>query len=330
MVARSFLFVWRGMYGLEFERELKQKTQEAQAIVEKRWGEYREAEQSPFVNTVSSAMEYSISAGGKRLRPLLMKETYELLSSGEGRGDRRKALEVFMTALEMIHTYSLVHDDLPAMDNDELRRGKATTWKVYGDGMGVLAGDALMNTAFELVFNLLSEAAMEGSDPEWLQRLSKCGALLAKKAGVAGMLGGQVADVESEKQSIPMTRERILFIHAKKTAALIEAAMTIGAILAGAEEETAETVTAIANKVGIAFQIQDDILDVEGDVTQLGKPIGSDEQSGKETYVTMMGLEESRAEVKRLSEEAVALLRTLPGNHTFLEKWFVYLIYRNK
>lgn len=317
---------------LDFQDRLESKTREVSSVICDHWKEYRQARQNLCVNTVLDAMEYSMMAGGKRLRPLLMKETFEMLKDPEDAflERRKKALETFMTALEMIHTYSLVHDDLPAMDNDSFRRGKETTWKKYGDGMGVLAGDALLNAAFELTFSETLQAASEEGDPELTKAISKCGVILAEKASVPGMLGGQVADVESEKKAIPMTQDRIWFIHENKTAALIEAAMTIGAILAGADEACVEKAGAIANKVGIAFQIQDDVLDVEGDSAELGKPVGSDAVNGKETYVTLKGLEVSRQEVKKLSQEAVKELRSLPGDHAFLEEWILYLIYRKK
>jgi len=323
---------------LDFRDVLEEKTRDACEVINRGWEKYKSTHEECYVATVLEAMEYSILAGGKRLRPLLMKETFELFADGcTALAERRRALDAFMTALEMIHTYSLVHDDLPAMDNDSFRRGKETTWKVYGDGMGVLTGDALLNAAFEISFQVLAEAAgkdnvdmTKDENAAWLGALSRCGVILSEKAGVPGMLGGQVADVESEKKRIPMTQDRIMFIHTYKTAALIEAAMSIGAILAGAEASAVKTVAEIARKVGIAFQIQDDILDVEGNSAELGKPIGSDEESGKETYVTLKGLEESHREVERLSKEAVAGLESLPGDHTFLKEWILYLIYRKK
>ena len=304
-----------------FQEMLGKKTAEVQQVISKTLERYlKEKDELPYVHTILEAMEYSFMAGGKRLRPLLMQETYHLLC-GEGESGQT-ALGEFMTALEMIHTYSLVHDDLPAMDNDEYRRGKETTWKVYGDGMAVLAGDALMNSAFEIAF---SDKSFEEKG-----RIARCGEMLAKKAGIDGMLGGQVADVEAEKKNLPMDMDKILFIHEKKTAALIEAAMGIGAMLSGAGDKEIEKVLQIARKVGIAFQIQDDVLDVIGDSKELGKSVGSDAQSGKETYVTLCGLEKSKQEVTRLSEEAAALLHELPGDHAFLEELILHLIYRKK
>lgn len=348
------------MESREFQDLLKKKTGETEEILRREFQGYLGLHRDiPYIQTIIDAMEYSFQAGGKRLRPLLMRETFAMFASGnagmkaEPGGEnasaeaqfgkkaqeaavgfeprpRERALHRFMTALEMIHTYSLVHDDLPAMDNDAFRRGKETTWKVYGDGMGVLAGDALLNSAFEIGYGAILDVVKNGGDPDLTLRTARCGEFLARKAGVPGMLGGQAADVEAEKKALSMTMERILFIHTNKTAALIEAAMGIGAILGGAEPEQLETVTETARKVGIAFQIQDDILDVTGDSAELGKPVGSDEASGKQTYVTLTGLKESAAEVERLSGEAVQSLRALPGDHNFLENLIQYLVYRRK
>lgn len=348
------------MESRDFRDLLIEKTEETEKVLRREFQGYLGLHRdTPYIQTIIDAMEYSFQAGGKRLRPLLMRETFALFASGnvgtkagqseenvsaeaESLGNaqteaaslelrpRERALHRFMTALEMIHTYSLVHDDLPAMDNDAFRRGKETTWKVYGDGMGVLAGDALLNSAFEIGYGAILDAVKDGGDPDLTLRIARCGELLSQKAGVPGMLGGQAADVEAEKQALPMTMDRILFIHTNKTAALIEAAMGIGAILGGAEPEQLELVMETARKVGIAFQIQDDILDVTGDSAELGKPVGSDEASGKQTYVTLMGLEKSAAEVERLSVAAVQNLRALPGDHGFLESLIRYLVYRRK
>lgn len=313
----------------EFQAKLHKKTEEVTESICTVFHEYlKKQEHMPYVKVVLDGMDYSFMAGGKRLRPLLMRETYRLFAGEEAK--ETLELQEFMTALEMIHTYSLVHDDLPAMDNDEYRRGKETTWKVYGDGMAVLMGDGLMNSAFELIFSTIQRSVASGKSPEELQRITQCGEMLAVKAGIDGMLGGQVADVEAEKKNLPMDMEKILFIHEKKTAALIETAMGIGATLAGATAMELKKVLQIARRVGIAFQIQDDVLDVIGDSAELGKTVGSDAESGKETYVTLRGLESSRREVEKLSEEAVALLRELPGEHAFLEELILHLIYRKK
>ena len=318
---------------MEFERMMKEKTTAAEEVVCRLLSEYLKEHGDRHINTVLEAMDYSVMAGGKRLRPLMMRTVFEMLVKAEDREERLHALEVFMTAMEMIHTYSLVHDDLPAMDNDCFRRGKETTWKAYGEAMGVLTGDALLNAAFEMIFRLQIENA--DASIETLRMIAKCGAILAGKSCLAGMLGGQVADVEAEKKSIPMTMERILFIHENKTAALIEASMSIGAVLAGAQESVTDKIIQIASSVGIAFQIQDDILDVEGNSIELGKTVGSDADSGKETFVTLRGIEESRSEVKKLSESAIKELGELgeiqdQEEAVFLKALINYLIYRRK
>ena len=318
---------------MEFERFMKEKTAAAEEVVSRLLSVYLRGHGDEHINTILEAMDYSVMAGGKRLRPLLMRTVFEMLVKAEEREERLHALEVFMTAMEMIHTYSLVHDDLPAMDNDCLRRGKETTWKAYGEAMGVLTGDALLNAAFEMIFRLQVESA--DTSGEMLQRIAKCGAILAEKSCLSGMLGGQVADVEAEKKSIPMTMERILFIHENKTAALIEASMSIGAVLAGANQQVTDKMLRIASNVGIAFQIQDDILDVEGNSIELGKTVGSDAESGKETFVTLRGMEESRDEVRKLSEAAIRELEELgeirdQEEEKFLKELINYLIYRRK
>lgn len=316
----------------DFQKQLKDKTGEAEGIIKRVFAEYLEQFRStPYIQTITEAMDYSFLAGGKRLRPLMMRETFALFQDLSGADELQiMALEHFMTALEMIHTYSLVHDDLPAMDNDEYRRGKKTTWKVYGDGMGVLAGDALLNSAYETGYGVTGRLLRQNASMELIKRAACAGEILSGKAGIEGMLGGQVADVEAEEKQLELSLEHILFIHKRKTAALIECAMGIGALLAGADEEQLQTVYSIAENVGIAFQIQDDILDVTGDSKELGKQVGSDAANGKQTYVNLKGLEQAAADVERLSREAVEMLKTLPGDHSFLEALILYLVYRRK
>lgn len=274
-------------------------------------------EEKGLQKTVVEAMNYSILAGGKRLRPLLMQECFEAF------GGSGPLVNPFMAAIEMIHTYSLVHDDLPAMDNDEYRRGRRTTWAVYGEGMGVLAGDALLNYAFETALSAFALAK-----PQDYPKVVRALQVLAHKAGIYGMIGGQVCDIESENQEEPVNEETLLFIHEHKTAALIQAAMMIGGILAGADEQKIKELEKSGYNLGIAFQIQDDILDVTSTFEALGKPIGSDEKNKKQTFVTLHGLEESGQEVKRLSEEAITLLH-LPDD-SFLCVLFESLIFRKK
>ncbi len=275
--------------------------------------------------TVLEAMNYSVMAGGKRLRPMLMQETYRMF------GGTEEVVEPFMAAIEMIHTYSLVHDDLPAMDNDEYRRGRKTTWSVYGDAMGILAGDGLLNYAFETAMRAFPAAAAGQNTPDVMwQRVAGALAVLAKKAGVFGMIGGQTVDIESENKDEPIGMEQLLFIHEHKTAALIQAAMMVGAILAGADDRAVEAVEKCAYNIGIAFQIQDDILDVTGDSAELGKLTGSDAQNHKQTYVTLNGLEKSRKDVEELSREATDILKGFGGEHDFLEELVMHLIHRRK
>lgn len=276
-------------------------------------------EEKGYQVKVMEAINYSVMAGGKRLRPILMEESFHLF------GGSGNLVEPFMAALEMIHNYSLVHDDLPAMDNDEYRRGRKTTWNVYGDGMAVLAGDGLLNLAFETAASAfeLTEDAGES------RRIAAAIQILGRKAGIYGMIGGQAADIEAESGS-QVTEELLLFIHENKTAALIQAAMMIGAVLAGADQEAVASMEKAAYNIGIAFQIQDDILDVTSTQEVLGKPIGSDKKNNKLTYVSLHGIEESKREVKRLSEEALFILRSFDRRNEYLEMLTDSLITREK
>ena len=252
---------------MSFKEELRTKTEE----IEKLLTTYLPQE-TGFQKTVLEAVNYSVLAGGKRLRPLLMKETYQMFG-GEG-----KVVEPFMAAMEMIHTYSLVHDDLPAMDNDEYRRGKKTTHAVYGEAMGILAGDALLNLAFE--------TAAGAFDMETSPRTAK--------------------------------------------AALIEAAMMVGAVLAGDSDEEVAAMERVAGDVGLAFQIQDDILDVTSTLEVLGKPIHSDDKNNKTTYVTLEGLDKAKKDVEEISERALSTLASLEHKNAFLEELIRMLITREK
>lgn len=296
---------------MNFRDEQEKRVKEIEEILKKRLP-LKEGKQKQIME----AMEYSLLAGGKRLRPMLMLETYRLF------GGRSSVIEPFMAALEMIHTYSLVHDDLPAMDNDEYRRGRKTTHVVYGEGMGILAGDALLNYAFEIAASAFD---MEDVDAA---KIGKAIQILSGKAGIYGMIGGQVVDVLSTGQEVD--GETLDFIYQLKTGALIECAMMIGAVLAGADSEQVQAVEQIAAKVGMAFQIQDDILDVTSTAEVLGKPIHSDEKNEKTTYVTWKGLEEAKREVARLSEEAVGELRQFHPEDDFLETLLLSLIHRDK
>ena len=299
---------------MNFKEILDAKTDRAEAVLRKYL-----PEAEGFSGKVTEAMNYSVTAGGKRLRPVLLEESF-FLFGGEG-----KTAEPFMAALEMIHNYSLVHDDLPAMDNDEYRRGRKTTWKVYGDGMAVLAGDGLLNLAYETVASAFTQA----EDPKAMERAAAALKVLSQKAGIGGMIGGQSADLESESKEV-VTEEELLFIHANKTAALIQAAMMIGAILAGAGGEAVDAMERAGALIGIAFQIQDDILDVISSQEVLGKPVGSDERNHKLTYVSFHGLEASQKEVKRMSAEAILILQSFERRNEFLEELVSSLITREK
>lgn len=275
-----------------------------------------------YQKTVFQAMNYSVLAGGKRIRPILMLETYKLF------GGSNKAIESFVAAIELIHTYSLVHDDLPAMDDDELRRGKLTTHAKFGEAMGVLAGDGLLNYAFEIALDTLDET--KGADNRAVIRSLK---VLAKKAGIYGMIGGQVVDVEAEKQ-YGISKNRLDFIYELKTGALIEAAMMIGAILGGATDEEVEQIEDVAKKIGLAFQIQDDILDISGDEKVIGKPVHSDEKNEKSTYPVLHGMEESRKKVAEYTDAGIAALDGITAadeeHKSFLRELLMSLVEREK
>ena len=265
--------------------------------------------------TIFEAMNYSINAGGKRLRPLLMRETYRLF------GGAGEEIEPFIAAIEMIHTSSLIHDDLPCMDNDTLRRGVPTTWVKYGYDMAVLAGDALLIYAVETAAKAFSMT----SQPE---KVGRCIGILAQKTGIYGMSGGQTVDVELTNKPVP--KDKLDFIYRLKTGALLEAAMMIGACLGGADEEQLMNVEKMAAAVGLAFQIQDDILDVTADQEVLGKPVLSDEKNNKTTYVTLEGIEKAKADVETISGQAVEYLHSLPGKNQFLEDLILMLVTREK
>lgn len=271
-----------------------------------------------FQKIIMGAMEYSLLAGGKRIRPMLMMETYRLF-----RGDASsKMLYAFMAAQEMIHTYSLVHDDLPAMDNDDYRRGRKTTHVVYGEDMGILAGDALLNYAFETACSAFDK------EPQESLKIGKALQILGRKAGIYGMIGGQVIDVKETGHAVE--KEVLDTIYKLKTSALIQSSMMIGAVLAGAGEDQVRQVEKIAENVGIAFQIQDDILDVTSTAEVLGKPIHSDEKNEKTTYVTLFGVEKGSQIVEEKTKEAIELFHGLPGENTYLEQLLIQLVHREK
>lgn len=295
----------------DFQAQMERKVRKIEEILQ----EYL-PKQRGYQSIIMEAMSYSLLAGGKRLRPMLMMETFRLYNGSS------KALRPFMAAIEMIHTYSLVHDDLPAMDNDDYRRGRKTTHVVYGEDMGILAGDALLNYAFETAFKAFV------TDPEDSLLTGRALTVLGEKAGIYGMIGGQVIDVKETGRSV--SKDMLDAIYKLKTSALIEASMMIGAILGGVSEEEVKKVEKIAEYVGKAFQIQDDILDVESTKEVLGKPIHSDEKNDKTTYVTLLGLEEAKKEVERLSDEAIRLLHQLSGENQYLERLLLWLVHRDR
>ena len=295
---------------INFNEMLETRTREVEAVVER----YLPAADG-YQKTVLDAMNYSVRAGGKRLRPMLMEETYRLF------GGSGTVVEPFMAAIEMIHTSSLIHDDLPCMDNDELRRGLPTTWVKYGYDMAVLAGDSLLIYAVETAakaFALTEDAAVVG----------RCIGILAQKTGIYGMIGGQTVDVELTNKPVP--HEKLDFIYHLKTGALLESSMMIGALLAGADEEETRLVEQMAAAIGLAFQIQDDILDVTSSMEVLGKPVLSDEKNNKTTYVTLEGLEKAKQDVASISDDAVRILHELPGENEFLEALIHMLVSREK
>lgn len=295
---------------VNFKDELNNRTKEIEAVIR----EYLPGEDG-FAGKMAQAMNYSILAGGKRLRPMLMQETYRLF------GGQEKVVEPFMAAMEMIHTHSLIHDDLPALDNDDYRRGRLTTHKVYGEAMGVLSGVALLNYAYEVMLQ-----AFDLSDHT--DRIIKALKVMAGKTGISGMLGGQSVDVENDGK--PMEKDMLDYIYENKTSALIEASMMCGAILAGASDEETALIEKAAKNIGLAFQIRDDILDVTSTGEELGKPVHSDEKNNKTTYVTLMGIETASRKVAELSGEAVSILEGLNQKNEFLNVLIHELVGRRK
>lgn len=300
-----------------WNEEMKLHVDEIEEIL----AEFLPEQKGVYYERVIDAMRYSFYAGGKRLRPMMMLESFRMFG-----GKDESIVKPYMAALEMIHTYSLIHDDLPAMDNDDYRRGRLTNHKQFDEATAILAGDGLLNFAFETVSNAMMKS-VEAGDCDLLKRQTKALQVLGRKAGVFGMIGGQVADIEAEKKE-DATKEELLFIHENKTAALIQAALTIGAILAGADDIS--KTEKIGYNVGVAFQIQDDILDKIGDEALLGKPVGSDEKNEKTTYVTLEGLDKAQADQKQLSEEAIAMLNEITDEKVFLKDLIGSLVNRDK
>ena len=294
---------------MEFKNVLEEKIDYIETLL----NEYMPKEEG-YQQTIMKAMNYSLKAGGKRLRPILTLESCKIV------GGKEEDAIPFAMAIEMIHTYSLIHDDLPALDNDDLRRGKPTNHKVFGDGMATLAGDALLNYAFEI---MLSSSIDKKDSNKYLKAINE----IAKHAGIYGMIGGQVVDVESENKIID--KDKLDFIHLNKTAAMIIGCMRAGAIIGGASDEELEKVTKYGENIGLSFQIVDDILDITGEEDKLGKPIGSDIANHKSTYPSLLGLEKSREIARQLIEEAKSSIDGLSSEIDFLNQLGDYIISRD-
>ena len=295
---------------MNFKAEMNERVEQIEQILD----QYLPPKEG-LQKTVLTAMNTTVKAGGKRLRPMLINETYKMFG---GEGD---IVKPFMAAIEMIHTYSLILDDLPALDNDDYRRGQKTCHIVYGEDMAILAGDALLNYAYEV-----ATKAFDLADQDEMMNVVEAVKILARKPGNYGMIGGQVADVELE--GTPLSMEQILFIHKNKTSALIEACMMIGAVLAGASKEDVMAMEECGEYIGLAFQIQDDILDLTGDEEEIGKPVGSDEKNHKTTYVTLKGLEQSAKDVEEISKKAIEILARYDVGDRYLTNLTRFLIHR--
>ena len=293
-----------------FKEELQTRTAHAEKVIRGYL-----PEETGFARSMAEAMNYSMCAGGKRLRPILLLETFRMF------GENEHLAEPFMAGIEMIHTHSLIHDDLPAIDNDDYRRGRLTTHKVYGEAMGVLSGVSLLNYAYETMLGAFDLT----SDKDRVIRALK---VMSQKTGIYGMLGGQSVDVENDGKEI--SREMLDYIYEHKTSALIEASMMTGAILGGADESQTALIEKAASDIGLAFQIQDDILDVTSTSQELGKPVHSDEKNNKVTYVTLFGVEKASEQVQKLSERAETVLEGLSSKNKFLTALVMEMASRRK
>ena len=293
---------------MNFKEELKNRVLNVEELL----NEYM-PKVSGYQKTIFDSMNYSLKAGGKRLRPILTLEACKLVGGNE------KDAYPFAVAIEMIHTYSLIHDDLPALDNDDLRRGRKTNHKVYGEAMAILAGDGLLNYAYEI---MLKGALNKDDSQKYLKAINE----IAKASGVYGMIGGQVVDIESEGKVID--KEKLDFIHMNKTAAIIIGCMRAGAIIGGANEEELENVTKYAKNIGLSFQIVDDILDIIGDESKLGKKVGSDIDNEKSTYPSLVGLEKSKEIANTLIEEAKMSISCINKDSDFLSGLADYIVDR--
>ena len=293
---------------MEFKQALKERANQVESLLK----QYMPKEEG-YQKTIIEAMNYSLNAGGKRLRPILAMEACSIV------GGNIEDVIPFAVAIEMIHTYSLIHDDLPALDNDDLRRGKKTNHIVFGEDMAILAGDALLNYAFEV---MLSNSIDKENPNKYLKAINE----IAKTSGIYGMIGGQVVDIQSENKKI--SKEKLDYIHNNKTAAIIIGCMRAGATIGNATEEQLENITKYAKNIGLSFQIVDDILDIIGDESKLGKKVGSDIENHKSTYPSLIGLEESKKVAYELIEEAKNSIKLIDSNAKFLNELADYIIDR--
>lgn len=293
---------------MNFNCELKNRVNKIEQIL----NEYMPKEEG-YQKKIFESMNYSLKAGGKRLRPILTLEACKIVG-----GEEEDAI-AFAVAIEMIHTYSLIHDDLPALDNDDLRRGRKTNHKVYGEAMAILAGDGLLNYAYEI---MLKESIGKNDPGKYLKAINE----IAKSAGIYGMIGGQVVDIESEGKKIDM--DKLDFIHMNKTAAIIIGCMRAGAIIGNATDKQLEDITKYAKNIGLSFQIVDDILDIVGDEAKLGKNVGSDIDNEKSTYPSLIGLERSKEVANQLIKEAKASINQISKDNAFLNGLAEYIVDR--
>lgn len=293
---------------MDFKQALKERTNYIEDLLKK----YMPKEEG-YQKTIMEAMNYSLEAGGKRLRPILTLEACKVVGGNE------EDVIAFAVAIEMIHTYSLIHDDLPALDNDDLRRGRPTNHKIYGESMAILAGDALLNYAFEV---MLSNSINKEDSNKYLCAINE----IAKASGIYGMIGGQVVDVQSE--NVQISKDKLDFIHLNKTAAIIIGCMRAGAIIGGANDEQLEEITKYAKNIGLSFQIVDDILDIVGDEAKLGKKVGSDIENHKSTYPSLLGLDKSKEIARSLIDEAKLSISKLSEETELLDGLADYIIAR--
>ena len=295
---------------MEFKEKLKEKIEFINTEIEK----YLKTEQCPE-SILNESVAYSLTAGGKRIRPILILETYKLFK------DDFEKITPYAVAMEMVHTFSLIHDDLPGIDNDDYRRGKLTNHKKYNEATAILAGDNLLNNAYMIILNDIIN-----SKDDYQER--KIMALNELSYGIDRMIAGEYVDTEFEGKEI--SKDYLEYMHKNKTGALIKASVKIGAILAGANQDDIENLSKYAEKIGLAFQIKDDILSEIGDEKVLGKPVGNDRERGKCTYVTKYGLDNAKEMLEKETQEAINYIKKYKMQDSFLEELALYIKNRNK